>query len=258
MASEEMQKSLSFSIDDLFAKVQSNLEKHGSFHVGKCHGKPTTSSSACNEGCYSRSAKKRASDSPVEATLFPSQLRHPLMTPPDVTVSKKRSFSRSPSPSSLLTTDGCNELQTSPAKLSKRGYRRSTSPIVEPDSEPPPYIPLCVRNKTESNPLETAWLPSSDRPKPSFQPFSWSAPSFDAGLNLSSFASAPSESKKRTREEIAEEEYAKTATAKIAAAAARGSADSFFFLGGPRFTEAEADGLVDLADRLFSPDPKKA
>lgn len=252
-----MQKSPSFSIDDLFAKVQSNLEKHGSFQVGKCHGKPTmASSSAGNGGFSSREFKKRALDSNVEETLFPTQLRRPLIPLPDVAVSKRRSHSRSPSPPSF-TTDGCNELKTA-ATSPKRRYSRLQSPIVEPDSEPPPYIPLCMRNKTESNPLETACVPSLDPPKPSFQPFSWAAPAFDVGMNLSSFASASSESKKRTREELADEEYAKTATAKIAAAAARESSDSFFFLGGPRFTQEEADGLVDLADRWFPSNAKKA
>jgi len=219
----------SLSTKDIFANIQSNLEKQGVFHVGKCHGKPTISTLGGAGG--SRAANRRTPESLVKTTLFPSQL-----------------------PPTLKTHDLIG------AEANKRSYSRLLSPIVGDDSKRPAYVPLCVRNKASKTPKTASPLPSISAAKPSFQALSWAAPSFDADLGLSSFASFLPASKKRSRDEITEDEKANTATAKIAAAAAAGATSSilFDFCSGPRYTEDEADDLVAFADKWIPTNPKRA
>lgn len=219
----------SLSTEDIFANIQSNLEKQGVLHIGKFRGKPTITTPGGAGG--SRAAKRRTPVSLVKTTLFPSQLPHTLKT-------------------HGLTGVEANE----------RNYSRSPSPIVEDDSKPSAYVPLCVRNEASTTPNSASPLPSISDAKPSFQALSWAAPSLDAGLGLSSFARSLTASKKRSRDEITVDKSANTATAKIAAAAAAWGTSSilFDFCSGPRYTEDEADDLVAFADKWIPTNPKRA
>mmetsp|Transcript_1774 Transcript_1774/g.3866 ORF Transcript_1774/g.3866 Transcript_1774/m.3866 type:complete len:245 (-) Transcript_1774:266-1000(-) len=214
-------KSSLFSADDFFAKIEANLKKEGAFQVGKCHGKPAATTTRGGGGSQT-----------VKKALFPSLLASPPRTREHATTA--------------IIAD----------EPTKRGHSRSPCPIIETDAEPPPYIPVCMRNdEAQSKTLRTASPPRS-----SFQSFSWQAPSFNAGLDLSRFAGH----KKRLSEETTEDEGANTATAKIAAVAARvaasggQSSSSFDFLTGPRYTEEDIDAFVSLSNKFICDDSKRA
>ncbi|KAL7465045.1 hypothetical protein ACHAXS_005370 [Conticribra weissflogii] len=241
-----------FAFDDLFAKIEANLEKHGDFHVGKCHGKPVSTASGTRGGDgSSRASKERAHDSTAKTTLFESQLPRSSVTTPSKLANNI--------PIEVDSTEKCRE-RRAPSPAASVG----SSPSIDEsptESKPPAYIPLCVRNKDNSYRSQHSNLSSARASAPSFRPLSWDPPAFDFGQGSSRFASFNSQGggKKRSREESSQDEFSNTATFKIAAAAARLSEmHSFSYTSGPRFTPSEADDLVSFADRLIPSNDKWA
>ncbi|KAL7468902.1 hypothetical protein ACHAXS_009146 [Conticribra weissflogii] len=252
-----MEQLPSSAIDDVFARINANLQKQGQFHVGKCHGKTvSTASTNCARTSGSGSArfrkKRAAKDDSIKTTLFRSQL-------PATTPSKNESGHLHAPLKSTWETIG-----RSP--LAGESIHGSDSRVEsETDSKPPGHVSPCANQGADSRSSSRTTTPpthsSPSAPEPSFRPLAWEAPTL-FGPHLSSFVGSVSRGggQKRTRdEEPRDDDYSNTATAKIAAAAARESCMELFpYSFGLRYTREEADDLVSFADRFIPTNSKRA